>query len=82
MGFSGPASKSDAEIRAEQSKIKEYILQSQRVNKRPSPTGSPRSARVARNRYRNQSDPVYPKTIYIEVLPVRRSTRFSGGIPR
>ena len=68
--------------RQEQKRIKEFIKRTQELNKQPSPTGSPRAARLARNRYRNQSNPVYPKTIYPEVLPTGNYKRFYGGIPR
>jgi hypothetical protein len=82
MGHTDPYTEADPELYAEQERIKEYIKRSQELNKQPSPTGSPRAARLARNRYRNQLDPIYPKTIYPEVLPTGNYKRFYGGIPR
>jgi len=68
--------------REENDKIQKIIRESQILNQRPSPQGSPRAARIARNRYQNQLDPIYPKTIYREFLPTRHFKRFAGGIPR
>jgi hypothetical protein len=68
--------------RNEQLKIEEMIKLSQIYNQKPSSKGSPRAARLARNRYRNQSEPIYPKTIFPEVLATKRMSRFFGGIPR
>ena len=82
MGYKDPYAESDAEVYAEQQRIKEYIKLAQDRNKKPSPTGSPRAARAAKNRYQNQLDPVYPKTIYPEFLPTGNYKRFYGGIPR
>ena len=71
-----------AQKRAENEKIQQIIVQTSKLNKKPSPTGSPRAARVARNRYQNLLDPIYPKTIFREIIPTQKSKRFSGGIPR
>lgn len=71
-----------AQKRAENEKIQQIIEQSSKLNKKPSPTGSPRAARIAKNRYQNSNPPYFPKTIYREALPIQRSTRFYGGVPR
>ena len=68
-----------------QGKIDAIIASIVEINKKPSPTGSPRAARIARNRYRNCcSRPIYPKTIYREKGIKRPGShqRFYGGIPR
>lgn len=85
MGYTDPYTETDQELYAEQKRIREFIKRSQELNKQPSPAGSPRSARIARNRYQNQSDPIYPKTIYREPIRPPFPTghkRFYGGIPR
>ena len=70
------------ERRVENEKIQLIIKKTQEVNQRPSFRDSPRAARTATNRYRNQLPPILPKTIYREVLPTGRFARFAGGIPR
>ena len=73
------------ERRVEQQKIQEAIRLTQLSNKEPSSLDSPRANRVAMNRYRNQSAPKFPRTIYLfPVKPPFRSSykRFYGGIPR
>ena len=51
------------ERRAENERIQSIIKATQQVNKKPDPAGSPRATRVARNRYRNQHPPIFPKTM-------------------
>ena len=69
-----------------QGKIDAIIASIVEINKKPSPAGSPRAARIARNRYQNCcTKPIYPKTIFRHpVRPPHRNShaRFYGGIPR
>ena len=82
MGYTDPYTETDQELYAEQKRIKEFIKRTQELNKQPSPAGSPRAARLARNRYQNSNPPYFPKTIYREALPTRSYKAFTGGIPR
>ena len=71
--------------RALQQRIKDVINRVVDIQKWPDPNLNPKAARVARNSYRNQSKPVYPKTIYrFPVRPPHRNSyrSFFGGIPR
>ena len=70
------------ERRAENERIQAIIKATQQVNQRPSFRDSPRAARTATNRYKNQLAPRMPKTIYQEPIKSWRFSRFAGGIPR
>ena len=70
------------ERREENRRIQAVIRQTTESNTKPSFRDSPRAARTATNRYKNQLAPRMPKTIYREVLPTGRFSRFAGGIPR
>ena len=74
-----------SEERALQQKIKDVINRVVDIQKWPDPNLNPKAARVVRNSYRNQSKPIYPKTIYREPIRPPFPTghkRFYGGIPR
>ena len=73
------------EKRAENERLQTIIKAIQQVNKKPDPAGSPRATRLARNSYRAQSRPIYPKVIFREPIRPPFPTghkRFFGGIPR
>ncbi len=74
-----------SEERALQQRIKDVINRVVDINKKPSPSGSPRAARIARNSYRNCcSEPRVPRTIWREPnrppFPTGHK-RFFNGIP-
>ena len=68
--------------REENRRIQDIIQKTTETNTKPSFRDSPRAARTATNRYKNQLAPRLPKTIYRQVLPTGRYSRFAGGIPR
>ena len=71
--------------RALQQRIQDVINRVVDIQKWPDPNLNPKAARVVRNSYRNQSKPIYPKTIYHEPIRPPFPTghkSFFGGIPR
>ncbi len=70
------------ERREENRRIQAVIRQTTESNTKPSFRDSPRAARTATNRYKNQLAPRIPKSIYQEPIKSWKFSRFAGGIPR
>ena len=70
------------ERREENRRIQAVIRQTTESNTKPSFRDSPRAARTATNRYKNQLAPRVPRTIYQEPIKSWKFSRFAGGIPR